>query len=173
MEISRWIAHWAEWAPSKAAIRFEGAQITYRELEDRIAALAGFLRQSGTTRGDRVAYLGPNCPELVETLFACGRAGAIFVPLNARLPPAELRVFVGLSTPRTFVAEESLLATARASAPGLAPEVVAFCRRRNGGTGSSRPGAGEGRPRRRPVGARAHRVHLRNDGHSPGRGDDP
>jgi hypothetical protein len=49
MEISRWIAHWAEWAPSKAAIRFEGAWVTYRELEDRIAALAGFLRQSGTT----------------------------------------------------------------------------------------------------------------------------
>jgi fatty-acyl-CoA synthase len=137
MEISRWIAHWAEWAPSKAAIRFEGARISYRELEDRIAALASFLRQSGTTRGDRVAYLGPNCPELVETFFACARAGAIFVPLNARMSPAELQVFVDQSTPHTFVAEESLLATARASVPGLAPDVVAF----SAGAGIREPGA--------------------------------
>jgi fatty-acyl-CoA synthase len=136
MEISGWIAHWAEWGPAKAAIRFEGARITCRELEDRIAALAGFFRQSGTTRGDRVAYLGPNCPELVETFFACARVGAIFVPLNARMSPAELRVFVGQSTPRTLVAEESLLATARASASGLAPEVVAFC----AGAGIKKPG---------------------------------
>ena len=135
MEISRWIAHWARWAPSKAAIRFEGARITYRELEDRIAALAAFLRWSGTTRGDRVAYLGPNCPELVETLFACARLGAIFVPLNARMPPAELQVFVDQSTPRTFVAEESLLAAALASAPELAPDVVAF----SAGTGIGEP----------------------------------
>jgi fatty-acyl-CoA synthase len=137
MEISRWIAHWAGWAPSKAALRFEGARITYRELEDRIAALAGFLRRSGTTRGDRVAYLGPNCPELVETLFACARLGAIFVPLNARMPEAELRAFVDQSTPRTFVAEEGLLATARASAPERAPEFVEF----SAGAGIGDPGA--------------------------------
>jgi fatty-acyl-CoA synthase len=116
---------------------FRGARITYRELEDRIAALAGFLRRSGTTRGDRVAYVGPNCPELVETLFACARLGAIFVPLNARIPEAELRVFVDQSTPRTFFAEEGLLATARASAPERAPEFVEF----SAGAGIGDPGA--------------------------------
>lgn len=142
MEISSWIAHWAGWAPSKAAIRFEGAQITYRELENRIAALAGFLRRSGTRRGDRVAYLGPNCPELVETLFACARLGAIFVPLNARMPPAELQVFVDQSTPRTFVAEEGQLAAARAAAPERAREIVAF----SAGVGIGHPGAADPAP---------------------------
>ena len=126
MEISRWIAHWAHGAPSKTVLRFEGAEISYRELEGRVAALAGLLRKSGTARGDRVAYLGPNCPELVAALFACARLGAIFVPLNARMPPAELKVFVRQGTPRTFLAEEGLVETARASAPGLASEVVAF-----------------------------------------------
>ncbi len=134
MEISTWIAHWAEWSPSKIAIRFEGAQITYRELEDRIAVLAGYLRRLGTTRGDRVAYLGPNCPEVVETLFACARLGAIFVPLNARMPAAELQVFADQSTPRTLVCEASLLATA--SAAELAPEVAAF----SAGAGIAAPG---------------------------------
>jgi fatty-acyl-CoA synthase len=149
MEISRWIAHWAQWAPAKDAIRFEGAHITYRELEDRIAALAGFLSRSGTSRGARVAYLGPNCPELVETLFACARLGAIFVPLNARMPPAELQAFLGQCTPQTFVGEETLLAAARASAPALAPEVVAF----SAGAGIGERGAVGSTPVRADPGA--------------------
>ncbi|HEY6421811.1 MAG TPA: AMP-binding protein [Pseudonocardiaceae bacterium] len=142
MEISGWIRHWANWSPSKTALRFEGTEISYRELEDRVARLAGVLSRSGTTRGDRVAYLGPNCPELVEALFACARLGAIFVPLNARMPPAELRVFVRQSTPRTFLAEHSLLETARASAPELAGKVVTF----SAGAGFAEPAAAESSP---------------------------
>jgi acyl-CoA synthetase (AMP-forming)/AMP-acid ligase II len=46
------------------------------------------------SEGERLAYLGLNRPELLELFFACSRVGAIFVPLNARMPPKELRVFV-------------------------------------------------------------------------------
>jgi acyl-CoA synthetase (AMP-forming)/AMP-acid ligase II len=89
------------------------------------------------------------CPELVETLFACARLGAIFVPLNARMPAAELQVFVDQSTPRTFVAEEGLLATARASAPERAREFVAF----PAGAGIGDPGAAGPAPVRADPGA--------------------
>jgi acyl-CoA synthetase (AMP-forming)/AMP-acid ligase II len=41
MDISDWIAHRAQWAPEKVALRFEGEEITYACLEERVARLAG------------------------------------------------------------------------------------------------------------------------------------
>ncbi|CAM5449775.1 Fatty acid--CoA ligase family protein OS=Streptomyces alboniger OX=132473 GN=CP975_15095 PE=3 SV=1 [Streptomyces alboniger] len=41
-------------------------------------------------RGDRIAYLGPNHPAFLETLFAAGTLGAVFVPLNTRFAAPEL-----------------------------------------------------------------------------------
>ena len=124
MNISWWISHWANWTPDKTALRFEGRSITYAELECRVAGLAGFLAKSGVKPGDRVAYLGPNCPELLEILFASARIGGIFVPLNTRMPPAELRVFVDQSEPRLFFVEESFRGAAAASVSELAPKDV-------------------------------------------------
>src|SRR5699024_9526359 len=40
--------------------------------------------------GDRVAYLGANSVEVLETLFALGSIGAVFVPLNTRLAGPEV-----------------------------------------------------------------------------------
>jgi len=117
VDISRWVAHWAEWSPAKSAVRFEGVDLTYRDLEDRVGKLGAALRADGVAASDRVAFLGPSCPELLEVLFACGRLGAIFVPLNARMPPAELDVYLGQATPRAFVVEENLRQTAAACAP--------------------------------------------------------
>ncbi len=100
MDISRWIGHWARWTPEKTALRFEGRTITYAELELRVGRVASWLKRRGTTRGDRIAYLGPNHPAILELLFACARIGAIFVPLNGRMPATELQVFVDFTKPR-------------------------------------------------------------------------
>ena len=106
MDISGWIRHWAGWAPDNTALRFEGRKITYAELEQGVGSVAAWMRSGGVSPGDRVGYLGPNCPELLELLFACARLGAIFVPLNNRMPPAELHVFVEATRPRLLLAEE-------------------------------------------------------------------
>lgn len=115
MDLSSWISFWATWSPSRVALRFEGADVSYAELESRIAARAGELLSAGVSVGERVAYLGPNRPELLELLFACSRIGAIFVPLNARMPPNELQVFTRQSEPRLLFADEAFLEAARAS----------------------------------------------------------
>ncbi|HET7013435.1 MAG TPA: AMP-binding protein [Streptosporangiaceae bacterium] len=126
MDFSQWVSGAAARTPGKTAIRSEGRELSYRELEHRVAALAGILRRSGVIAGDRVAYLGPNCPELLETLFACARLGAIFVPLNVRMPAAELRVFAAQAGPRLLVAEESLAQTAGECAGPGQIEVLVF-----------------------------------------------
>ena len=46
---------------------------------------------AGVAKGDRVAYLGENDPSFLETLFAAGLLGAVFVPLNTRLAPPEIQ----------------------------------------------------------------------------------
>jgi fatty-acyl-CoA synthase len=106
MDISGWIRHWGNWIPDKTALRFEGRSLSYGELEQAVESVARWLRANGVSSGDRVAYLGPSCPELLELLFASARLGAIFVPLNNRMPSAELRVLVEATRPRLLVAEE-------------------------------------------------------------------
>lgn len=65
---------------------------TYRELGERCDRLAFALRDElGVRPGDRVAWLCGNTSELLEAYFAVPLAGAVLLPLNIRLAPAELR----------------------------------------------------------------------------------
>ncbi|GAB3020540.1 acid--CoA ligase [Nocardioides flavus (ex Wang et al. 2016)] len=65
--------------------------VTYGELESRAGRLARLLQDEWSVRaGDRVATLAHNRVEAVELLFACAKLGAVLVPLNWRLAPAEL-----------------------------------------------------------------------------------
>ncbi|WP_246074348.1 acyl-CoA synthetase [Nonomuraea terrae] len=78
--------------PDRIAITYAGRHHTYREFRDRVYRLASRLSVGhGVGRGDRVAFLGANQPALVETFFAAGLLGAVFVPLNTRLAVPELR----------------------------------------------------------------------------------
>lgn len=120
MDISAHLAHRASWTPGKTALRFEGQALTYADVEQAVGAGTPWLRRHGVGAGDRVAFLGPNCPELIEMLYACARLGAIFVPLNARMPVAELRAFAEQARPSLLVAEESFHNVATAIAPETA-----------------------------------------------------
>lgn len=124
MDISDWIARWGSWTPAKTALRFEGRRVSYGELDHEIGAMARYLHAHNVSPGDRVGYLGPSCPELLALLFGCARLGAIFVPLNVRMPSAELHAFVEAIRPQLLVAEQDLLEVALDSAGRLAPNRV-------------------------------------------------
>ena len=88
--IGSWPARRARKTPHRTALVHDGHAISYTQLHDRTTRLAHALRAAGVRRGDRVAYLGPNHPAFLETLFAAGLLGAIFVPLNTRLAAPEI-----------------------------------------------------------------------------------
>ena len=68
-----------------------GERLTWRQLDARVAALAGHLRQRcGVGTGDRVLLLAEGDTRTFEVQFACMRLGAILVPLNWRLALPEL-----------------------------------------------------------------------------------
>ncbi|MGW0819229.1 acyl-CoA synthetase [Streptomyces viridiviolaceus] len=89
--IGSWTARRARRTPDRPALVYGHVQLTYGQLHDRTTRLAHHLRGLGVRPGDRVAYLGPNHPSFLETLFAAGHLGAVFVPLNTRLAEPELR----------------------------------------------------------------------------------
>ncbi len=106
MDISNWVAHRADWSPDKVAVHFEGRDIDYAAMEDRVARLAAALADGlGVEAGDRVAHLGYNSPELLELLFACARIGAIMVPLNWRLTASEHAFVLGDCSPKAILVE--------------------------------------------------------------------
>jgi fatty-acyl-CoA synthase len=63
---------------------------TYGELAGRVRRLANGLRRMGVERGDRVAWLGPNHPAFLESLFAAGLLGAALAPVNHRLEASDV-----------------------------------------------------------------------------------
>lgn len=89
--IGSWLQRRRPKSGNKAAIIAGGREVSYEQLAERSARLANAFRDRGVGRGDRVAYLGENHPAFLETLFACGLAGAVFVPLNTRLAPPEIQ----------------------------------------------------------------------------------
>ena len=64
---------------------------TWRQVHDRVQRLSGALRGLGVREGDRVAVLANNCDAYFEAYFGILWSGAVIVPLNTRLAPAETR----------------------------------------------------------------------------------
>ncbi|MFF3705544.1 acyl-CoA synthetase [Streptomyces phaeochromogenes] len=88
--LGSWPARRARKTPHRTALIHGDTTLTYAGLYERTTRLAHALRDSGVRRGDRIAYLGPNHPSYLETLFAAGTLGAVFVPLNTRLAGPEI-----------------------------------------------------------------------------------
>ncbi|MET9391221.1 long-chain fatty acid--CoA ligase [Streptomyces sp. NPDC006624] len=88
--LGSWPARRARKTPHRTALIHGGQATTYGTLHARTTRLAHALRARGVRRGDRIAYLGPNHPSYLETLFAAGTLGAVFVPLNTRLAGPEI-----------------------------------------------------------------------------------
>ena len=110
MNISDWIERQAGFAPDKTAIRYEGQEISYAGLADRIGAAAWALKHElGVKPGDRVAHLGLNSPEMLVLLFACAQMGAIFTPLNWRLAPPEHAYILGHSGASVLIADSAFI----------------------------------------------------------------
>jgi fatty-acyl-CoA synthase len=76
-------------SPDRDAIWFEGTTTSHAGFAERVRRAAAALAGLGVVAGDRVAWTGGNHPSALETLYACGQLGAIWVPVNARLAAPE------------------------------------------------------------------------------------
>ena len=108
--------------PQRVALLVGDETITYRQLCGRIAGVAHVLAGHGIVRGDRVAVLLPNCPEYLEAFFGIVAIGAVAVPLNTRLHPAEQVRLLQDCRPRLLLAHDDYavsIAAITAATPAL------------------------------------------------------
>jgi fatty-acyl-CoA synthase len=81
--------------PDQSAIYYYGNTISYKELDEEVNALAGFLQQKlGVTKGERVLLFMQNSPQFVIGFYAISRADAVVVPINPMLTADELSFYI-------------------------------------------------------------------------------
>jgi fatty-acyl-CoA synthase len=110
-DISLWIERHAGFFPGRTAIRFQGQTLSYADLAHGIERAAAMLTSElGLRRGDRIAWLGLNHPDMIGLLFAAARCGLILVPLNWRLAPPEIGFILRNAGAKMLFAQRDLAA---------------------------------------------------------------
>lgn len=92
--------------PDRLAIAYGNYELTYQQANERINRLANALRGLGIQKGANVAILLHNCPEFLEALFACFKAGLGSVPVNFRLHPKECSFIIDNSEAEAVILGE-------------------------------------------------------------------
>src|SRR5690606_13535709 len=100
----------ARTAPDKLAVVLadSGRSLTYRELDDRSAALARVLHDAGLRPGDVVALLTENRPEAFEVFWAAMRSGLYITAVNSHLTAGEVAYIVEDSGAKALIVSATL-----------------------------------------------------------------
>lgn len=115
MKIPDMLATRAQVSPDAVALvdTLTGREHSYAEATEVAGRMARHLRDElGVRPGDRVALLSGNRIETIELLVACGRIGALLVPLNWRLPVTELAAITSDCEPVVLICDGAHAATA-------------------------------------------------------------
>jgi non-ribosomal peptide synthetase component F len=96
--------------PGKTAVVHgnRGTSYNYRTMAERVDRLASALQAAGLCKHDRVAFLCPNIPPMVEAHFAVPAAGGILVTINTRLHAEEVGYIVRHSGARFLFVDGTL-----------------------------------------------------------------
>lgn len=90
LTVPGYVDAWAQRQPDDAALVHDDVVMDYRELADRHARWAGWLRAKGVAPGERVGVHLGNVPEFVIAFLGTLRAGCVHVPVNPMFQHAEL-----------------------------------------------------------------------------------
>jgi long-chain acyl-CoA synthetase len=93
--------------PALSMYETPGSTLTYTELWDYARRVAGYLRDEGVGKGDRVVLWGPNRPDWVAAFFGIQMLGAIAVPMDVRSREDLLERIAGQTSPKhLFLGDE-------------------------------------------------------------------
>jgi acyl-CoA synthetase (AMP-forming)/AMP-acid ligase II len=100
--IADWIRSDARNAPGRACFVTETETYSFGQVNSRVNSIANALRRAGVGRQDRVALFATDCVQYLETVLACMKVGAVFVPLNFRLAQPELQALLRAAEPKAL-----------------------------------------------------------------------
>lgn len=131
-----WLIRAAAIRPDHPALVTPSERLTYVQLEARARSVAGAMAEQGVRAGDPVALALPAGADYCASLHGCFLLGAVAVPIDLRLAPAEREM--RLDSVR-FVVEGPLHGQSLEGVPRMAPEDVATLMHTSGTTSAPKP----------------------------------
>jgi long-chain acyl-CoA synthetase len=91
-------------SPKRVAVKLDGLELSYAELDEAASRVAGLLRAKGTRPGDRVGVMLPNVPYFAVVYYGILSAGGVVVPMNVLLKEREVAYYLGDAEARLLFA---------------------------------------------------------------------
>ena len=110
---------------NKDAIVYGEKRYSYNEFQSRVFRLANGLIANGIGKGDKVAFLCPNIPAMLEAHFAVPMIGAVLVSINIRLSQREVTYILNHSDSKAVFADNEFAGLVAKSSGDL-PNVSLF-----------------------------------------------
>jgi long-chain acyl-CoA synthetase len=110
--------------PDRPALRIDDVVITYAELDEATARVAGLLLERGVEPGDRVGIMLPNVPQFAFAYYGVLRAGGDVVPMNVLLKQREVAFYLGDSEAKLIFAWHELADAAEQGAHEVGAECI-------------------------------------------------
>ena len=103
--IPEWITKWVEISPNKVALTFEGASMTYGELEEASNQFAHLLQELGIDRNKFVALIHNRSIDLVVAQLGILKAGGAYVPIDPNYPAERIAYMLRDSAVRVVITQ--------------------------------------------------------------------
>jgi O-succinylbenzoic acid--CoA ligase len=121
-----WLGERARRTPARLAVSLDAERLDYATLDARVSALAHALRGDGIAPGDILAVCLHNGLPAVLLAHAARRCGAILLPINTRLRPAEVAFSLGDAEARRLIHDADTLDLAAPAADDAGVATRAF-----------------------------------------------
>ncbi|MCG6931084.1 MAG: long-chain-fatty-acid--CoA ligase [Desulfofustis sp.] len=109
--------------PDKTAVVHRDQRYSYREFGERVYRLASALKNIGVGKGDKVAFICPNIPPMLEAHYAVPMLGAALVSINIRLSAGEVSYIIDHSDAKVVVADSEFASLVE---PANLPKVESY-----------------------------------------------
>jgi len=106
------------------AQKLDDAQLTYRQLDEGSARVAGLLAEKGVGPGDRVGIMLPNVPYFALVYYGVLRAGGVIVPMNVLLKGREVTFYLRDPDAKVVFAWHEFADAAQAGAQEAGAEAI-------------------------------------------------
>jgi O-succinylbenzoic acid--CoA ligase len=139
-----WLRQRARLSPDRVALISDGEMLTYGDLDAHVDVTAACIRDEGVQPGELVALLGQNSLAYAIAIHAFARTGAVLMPLNTRLTPAELAWQLQDAGVHRLIYDEANREAAQIVRGEVAPLQVMALEALAGPAGAGRPEAFQG-----------------------------
>ena len=106
--------------PDKIAVVYDDLRFTYRQFQARVHQLANALLGRGIGHGDKVVFICPNTPPMLEAHFAIPMIGAVLVCVNTQLSSREYLYIIDHSDAKAVFVDNEFAAQLQPIAGELA-----------------------------------------------------